>query len=181
MEIAAIALISFLTIVYVVAKKTPPPPSSGGPSGTAAVPPSAPPAVVTLTIAEIIESAAAKWNQDPALMKAIAQKESGNNPAAVNPSDPSYGLFQIQEFWLSYFGYRRDKQLLMDPVIASDVAARILRYFRLRVNPLTGDYFQFPAEVDIYNVGETKWARGVRNPAYRDDVARLYRVFGGKG
>jgi soluble lytic murein transglycosylase-like protein len=36
-----------------------------------------------------------KYGVDWKLIKAIAQVESNENPQAVNPSDPSYGLMQI--------------------------------------------------------------------------------------
>jgi len=131
------------------------------------------------SIQEIIRAAAARFGQDAALMLAIAQTESSFNSAAVNLSDPSYGLFQIQVFWLRHFGFPGDKNLLLDATTASEVAARILQYFRARQNPLTGDTFQFPADVDVYNVGESLWAQGRRNLGYRDRVTGYYRNFGG--
>ena len=36
-----------------------------------------------------------RYGVAPALLKAIARVESSENPAAINPSDPSYGLMQI--------------------------------------------------------------------------------------
>lgn len=130
-------------------------------------------------VQQIIRDAAGRNGLEEALLLAIAQKESGFNPANINSRDPSYGLFQIQTFWLKYFGYGPDYQQLLDPQFASELACKILLYFKSKVNPQTGDHFQFPAEVDIYNVGETKWAQGIRNPNYRNDVIRFYQAFGG--
>src|ERR1041385_8778598 len=55
-----------------------------------------------LDVQQIICDAAVAHGVEPALMLAIAKKESSFNPANINPSDPSYGLFQIQTFWLKY-------------------------------------------------------------------------------
>jgi hypothetical protein len=150
------------------------PQPAGAPSEPAGAPAPGP-----KSIDDIIRESAAVHGQEFALMKAIARKESSFNPSAVNLSDPSYGLFQIQDFWLPHAGYPQDKNLLLDPVVAADVAGWILGYFQKRVNPHTGRTFTFPAEVDIYNVGETLWRNGVRNITYRDDVTRFYREYGG--
>ena len=40
-------------------------------------------------------SAGAVWGVDPLLLRAIAQVESGEDPKAINPADPSYGLMQV--------------------------------------------------------------------------------------
>lgn len=130
-------------------------------------------------VQQIIRDAAADAGIEPAIMLAVAKQESGFNPANINKSDPSYGLFQIQLFWLKYFGYPQDAQLLLDPVFASQLAGQILNYFKGRINSQTRDYFQLPAEIDIYNVGETLWNKGRRNLAYRDSVLKFYRDFGG--
>jgi hypothetical protein len=130
-------------------------------------------------VQQIIRDAAAANGVDPALMLAIAKQESGFNPANINRMDPSYGLFQIQTFWLTHFGFANDYRQLLDAQFAADLAAKILLYFQSRINPQTKDFFEFPAEVDIYNVGETAWAKGHRNLPYRDSVLNYYRSFGG--
>jgi soluble lytic murein transglycosylase-like protein len=133
-----------------------------------------------LTVEQIIRKVAEAYGEDAALMLAIAKTETNFNPRAINLSDPSYGLFQIQAFWLTYFGFSKEPEQLYDPEFSANLAARILKYFRGRQNPQTGDYFQFPNEADIYNVGESLWREGRRNLAYRDKVLIFYRNFGGK-
>lgn len=43
----------------------------------------------------LVRQAAGAWGIDPALVAAIIQVESGWNPRAINPSDPSYGIMQV--------------------------------------------------------------------------------------
>lgn len=118
----------------------------------------------------MIKETAVASGVDPALMLAICQTESNFNAGAINPGDPSYGLFQIQVFWLSSFGYNADWNLLMDPEFNAQIACQIISYFQ-------GKGFSFPSQADIYNVGETQWRKGVRNVAYRDRVTNAYRSY----
>ena len=61
--------------------------------------PSAPSPLFGAPLSTTIDDIYAKWGNrygvDPDLLKAIATVESGENPSAFNPSDPSYGLMQI--------------------------------------------------------------------------------------
>lgn len=123
------------------------------------------------TIMEMIRRVSLANGVDPALMLAIAKQESDFNPAATNPSDPSYGLFQIQRFWLQYFGHDpADIEQLYNAAFATGLACEIILYFQNKG-------FTFPQQVDIYNVGETLWRDGRRNAAYRDAVNRFYNEF----
>lgn len=130
----------------------------------------------------IYQETAEQYGEDWRLLKAFARVESSENPKAVNLNDPSYGLFQIQAFWLFHFGLIDERaypdqvrDYLIDPVRATDCACRILQYFRKRTNPHTLAPFKFPSEADIYNVGETLWAKGRRNLSYRDRVKNEYQ------
>jgi len=108
---------------------------------------------------------------DPAVMLAICRKESSFNPAAVNPADPSYGLFGIKPTpWLAHFGYSSDYVQLFNAQTNATLACKIVEYFQERG-------FVFPDQADIYNVGETLWAKGRRNVAYRDSIKSFYRSF----
>ena len=123
------------------------------------------------TIMGMIRRVALERGVDPALMLAIAKQESNFDPSAINPSDPSYGLFQIQSFWLQYFGHDpADIEQLFNAAFATGVACEIILYFQNKG-------FTFPQQVDIYNVGETLWRDGRRNAAYRDAVNRFYNEF----
>lgn len=180
--VMVLATLAVMAALYVLASKGTPSGSSTtgttGTTGTTAAPaPGQPAPAVPLSrgnILELIRSKAIRHNVDPDLMTAIVEKESSYNPAAINPTDPSYGLGQIQTFWLKYFGYVEDHRLLLDPDTNLEVMARILKYFRSRVNPKTGQLFRFPEDVDVYNVGETKWAKGIRNTSYRDHVTQIF-------
>lgn len=46
-------------------------------------------------LASLYQKYGAMYGVDPALLRAIAMVESSENPVAVNPSDPSYGLMQV--------------------------------------------------------------------------------------
>jgi hypothetical protein len=135
-------------------------------------------ATTSMSLDGVYQSVAQQYGEDWRLVKAFAIKESSENPNASNPGDPSFGLFGIQAFWLSTFGNgdpAQAQELLRDPQFATDTFCRILRYFRSRTNPHTLDNFQFPAEADIYNVGETLWAKGVQNVAYREFIVQKYQ------
>jgi soluble lytic murein transglycosylase-like protein len=121
-------------------------------------------------IQPLIRRVASARGVDPALMLAFAKKETNFNPAAVNASDPSYGLFQIMPFWLQYFGFSTDPDQLMNAEFNTGLACDIVGYFQQKG-------FRFPDQADIYNVGETLWKDGRRNVSYRNDVIRFYGEF----
>jgi len=50
---------------------------------------------LTMTLDDIYNTMGARYSVDPMLLKAIASIESSERPGVKNPSDPSYGLFQI--------------------------------------------------------------------------------------
>jgi hypothetical protein len=85
------------------------------------------------SIRDNIMSAANAFNIDPALMMAIARKESGYNPAAENSRSTAKGLFQFIDGTWEYMKIRYGKQLGMpddaspkDPKWASVMAAAML-------------------------------------------------------
>jgi hypothetical protein len=89
----------------------------------------------------------------------------------------SFGLCQVfhgsgwstaQAYGDPYRSYPHD---LMDPQHNAQIAARFLR-------DLVGKGFRFPDQIDVYNLGETKFNRGKRNPEYVEKVkAVLSREF----
>ena len=118
----------------------------------------------------MIRRVAGERGQSAALMLAFAKRESNFNAMAQNPSDPSFGLFGIEPAWLTYFGYSPDTWQLMDGPFSASLACDIIFYFQNKG-------FVFPSQADIYNVGETLWAKGVRNVAYRDAIIAAYHNF----
>ena len=115
----------------------------------------------------VVFNAARAWGVDPSLELAVVEHESGFNPAAVNSSDPSYGLGQVMRFWLKFFNYKDDTTQLLDAQFNANITARILLYFQSKG-------FKLPDQIDIYNVGETLWRKGTRNASYRNHVVELY-------
>jgi len=112
---------------------------------------------------------------DPALLMAIWHQESRFNPAAINASDPSYGLGQIQTFWVDgRIGLTGTKQDLLQPAFNARATAAVLLYFQGAQDLQPYRSFQFPDEADVYNVGETKYRKGTRNPAYREAIQKNF-------
>jgi soluble lytic murein transglycosylase-like protein len=100
-----------------------------------------------------------------AQVAAIVYIESRGNPAAVNPSDPSYGLMALQIPTARAYADDSDVvnvQTLADPDLNLKCGSRFLadlsRKYSARLD--FGEWAQ------AYNVGETKFNRGVRNPGY---------------
>lgn len=96
---------------------------------------------------------------DPLLLKAIAMVESSENPEAVNPSDPSYGLMQIlcradcptcpckNRFNIQGWD-QATPETLMDVRFNLDLAAQILRW--------NIDNFGFVQGIAVYNRWESR-------------------------
>lgn len=106
---------------------------------------------------------AAQNSLDPRLVLAIIERESSGNPQAKNPNDPSYGLMGIEPFWVAFLypGTGGDPvEWLYMPENNIRCGCGVIRYFMSKG-------YQFPSQVDIYNVGETKWTQGIRNSDYR--------------
>ena len=192
MEVAVVGTLALIALlVAAFAKKenqspVPVPPVSSFPPSGAEPAAAAPVPLSRQAILDLIYRAAVRYRVDPDLMAAIIEKESSFRADAINPSDPSYGLGQVQTFWVWYFGYvatnddARAKAWLMNPAQNVEIVAQILRYFAGRTNPRTGGNFRFPEEADLYNVGETLWRKGVRNLGYRDDVTRIFNRLKGQ-
>lgn len=68
------------------------------------------------------------YRVDPALIMAVIQVESGFNPAAVNPSDPSYGLMQMLPSTASLLAGRpvSGDELVANPALAVDLGTKYL-------------------------------------------------------
>jgi len=122
----------------------------------------------------LIESKAKEWKISPALVKAHAKVESSFNVMAKNPSDPSYGLMQITPGLAYDYGlithhvnlnqYEIDR--IMNPKNNLNVACWFIRNLRIK--------YSFDVAVQMYNVGEAGYNKGVRNLAYLEKVKRYY-------
>ena len=118
-----------------------------------------------------------QWSVEPALIRAIIRVESNFNPRAKNPADPSYGLMQITPGLASDFGLiadpfsptRQEINMLYDEANNMDVGCWYL-------SRLTSKY-PFDEAVQMYNVGETGYKKGVRNLSYLEKVKRHYEQY----
>ncbi len=77
---------------------------------------------------DLARNAGARYGVEPALIMAVMQVESGFNPAAVNPSDPSYGLMQMLPSTATLLAGRpvSGQELLDNPALAVDLGAQYL-------------------------------------------------------
>ncbi len=82
----------------------------------------------TAAIWDLARSAGARYSVDPTLVMAVIQVESHFNPAAVNPSDPSYGLMQMLPSTATLLAGRTvsGQELLDNPPLAVDLGAQYL-------------------------------------------------------
>ncbi|MDB5774519.1 MAG: lytic transglycosylase [Herbaspirillum sp.] len=130
----------------------------------------------------MVERAAAEFNLEPALLKAIMAAESGFNPNAVSPKG-AVGLMQIMPATAERYGVQGDRQRtlhqkLTDPGINIRLAARYLH----DLNKI------FPQNTDLtiasYNAGENavqKYSNQI--PPYPETqnyvqlVAQFYQLY----
>ncbi len=82
----------------------------------------------TAAIWDLARSAGARYGVDPTLVMAVIQVESHFNPAAVNPSDPSYGLMQMLPSTATLLAGRTvsGQELLDNPPLAVDLGTQYL-------------------------------------------------------
>lgn len=129
------------------------------------------------TLNDLYEKYGAKWGVDPLLLKSIATVESNENPQAVNPNDPSFGLCQI----LCQFdeeGYCKNrfpavngwegthKSDLLKPDKNLDVAAQILTW-NIKA-------YGLERGVAVYNSWSSRDGE-IKNPEYVEKVFKVYR------
>jgi soluble lytic murein transglycosylase-like protein len=100
----------------------------------------------------------------PERIKAVIYIESRGVPSAVNPSDPSYGIMQMTLPTAGFYAKANlvPKDLTEHPGFAILLGARYLADLQKKYSAR----FQFAEWVQAYNVGETKFNRGIRNPGY---------------
>jgi soluble lytic murein transglycosylase-like protein len=117
-------------------------------------------------------SAGEKYNLNPYLLYAIAEKESSLNPLAVNArddTDEDVGLMQINTFWFPHLKrYGINRSDLFHACTSIHVGAWVLAQSIL----VFGNTWE---SVGAYNVGTSKenWAYKARE-VYSSDVRRRY-------
>jgi len=133
----------------------------------------------TPELRKLIFQKAAQWRLKPALVRAIIRTESNFNPRAHNPLDPSYGLMQITPGLAADYGIiadsfslsRPDREKLYDPENNLNVGCWFM-------SKLINKY-SFNESVQMYNVGESGYHKGVRNRDYLEKVRKYYAKYGG--
>lgn len=100
------------------------------------------------------------------------------DPESTAYDGKSYGLGQITPFWIEAllkFTPPNPVAYLKDGDNNARLTVAIIRYFESKG-------FKFPESADVYNVGETLWAKRVRNAIYRqrylDNYTRNKKEFG---
>lgn len=114
---------------------------------------------------------------DPDFAQAIAEVESGYNPNAINPRDPSYGVMQLTMAVAKHYNPNiKDRITIMNPVENILAGVRFLADLRRKYpNAFLSDI------AEMYNLGETKFRKGFRNPRYSDKVLEImHKLKGGK-
>lgn len=138
----------------------------------------------SLTIEDLYRDTAVRFRLNPRLIQAIAIVESGENPRAVNPADPSYGLMQIlcipdgkggcsNRFNLPDWPPARAEDLY-DPEYNLSLAGGILRWNLER--------YGFPRGIAMYNAFGARLdpPQGpFRNQGYVDKVLAQFNALGG--
>jgi len=130
-----------------------------------------------VNLLDMVRGAARAVGLAPAYLLTVVYIESRGNPKAVNPSDPSYGIAQMVMPTACFYdqeGMVKDyDSLLADPGLALRLAARFLADLEAKY----AARFAFGEWVQAYNVGESKYNRGVRNWSYggkvRDSAGNL--------
>lgn len=97
-------------------------------------------------------------NLDPAEILACIWNESTGDPNASNPGDPSWGLMGVTMLIGQAYAQVTDPSQLTDPETNVRAGAGYLSALK---NEYSGQYADWP---DAYNVGETKFNKGVRSP-----------------
>lgn len=114
-------------------------------------------------------------------LAAIAQIESSGNPLAVNPRDPSYGLFQItpgvlKEWNAAHKSQRYGLKDLLDPQVNTSVAdwylnRRIPAMLRSLKLPVT-----LPNLIICYNAGCGAVKKGRIPPVTQEYLLKYHRI-----
>lgn len=95
---------------------------------------------------------------DPEDILAIIWNESTGNPQATNPGDPSWGLMGVTFPIGKAYGGIEVPTSLFDPEVNIRSGSGFLAHLKSKYAD------SFPDWADSYNVGETKFDKGIRSP-----------------
>jgi len=140
------------------------------------IPVSSPGEVTNLTFD--LDALIRKWvlvrgNLTFAEIKAIVMVESSGKPNSQNPSDPSWGLMGIMPLIGKTYGNITDNQQLFDPDVNLKAGTGFLSHLKARYHKQYPDY----QWVQAYNIGETKFDKGTRNPQYYQRFLHFFNQY----
>lgn len=126
-----------------------------------------------VTVVKIIKEIAKKEKVDKTICLTIAKIESDFRPWVSNPKDPSYGLYELA------FGtakaFNKDIKSVDDMYDVRKNATAGIRFIKhlLKTYPKATIY----EIAQMYNLGETKYNKGVRNIDYKNRFTKFYKKF----
>ncbi len=116
-----------------------------------------------------------KWAElrglDWKLLRAVAQTESTENPNAIGDDGRSLGLMQVQLLIGKAYAGIIDISELFDPDKNIEAGSGYLKEMI--------DKYGLEGGIEAYNLGETKYRKGLRSPTYRIKVLANYEKLGG--
>jgi len=117
---------------------------------------------------DLIKEKAEKYGIELRLIRAIIKVESNFNPSAINLTDPSYGLCQVMPALAKGYGFAYDIKSLVNPDHNLNIALTFLKDLKQKYS---GD---LKAIIQAYNLGETKYNKGLKSPEYLEKVLYYY-------
>lgn len=128
----------------------------------------------------LVRAAATTAGLDPRLVWGVVMTESSGDPTARNPLDPSSGLMGVTPLIARAYGglTGSDLDVLSQMIEKPEANLRAGCGFLAHLQKRYGDK---PLEiwVQAYNVGETKFDRGIRNTQYGYSVRHYFDQFPG--
>lgn len=111
---------------------------------------------------DLIYQWAKTYRVDPCLIAALISVESSFDPNAVNPSDPSYGLGQVQVTTARDYLPGVSSSDLLDPATNIQVVCAHVAHLQYR------EGFPMPDGIGAYNTGAAGWRKGYKttDPLY---------------
>ena len=111
---------------------------------------------------------------DPALVWGVVMKESSANPFAENPGDPSSGLMGVTPLiGRAFGGLSGDDEDVLNQLKDVDRNLRAGTGFLSHLQSRFSSSFPMSVWVQAYNLGETLFSKGRRNPAYGASVMKF--------
>jgi hypothetical protein len=109
---------------------------------------------------------------------AVVMSESNGDAGAINPLDPSYGLMGVSLLIGGVYGQVTNAEQLYDPEINVRAGSWYLNFLKKKYAE------RFPLDgvngwVQIYNLGETKFLKGVRHVGYEEAFVKHWKSFQG--